>query len=74
MESDIKSIIDFLQSPQPPGAIPGIKGNLIDEDGFPRSDLDIHMIRIQRNRLAHLQTDHNEKMKEIEQNTESSTY
>ena len=66
MESDIKDIVDFLQSPQPSGAIPGLKGNLVDEEGFPRADMDIHMIRIQRNRLAHLQTDHSGKMKEIE--------
>ena len=66
IEAEISGIVEYLQSPQPSGAIPGLKGNLIDGEGFPRADLDIHMIRIQRNRLAHLQTDHQTNMKAIE--------
>ena len=66
IEAEISGIVEYLQTPQPSGAIPGLKGNLIDDEGFPRADLDIHMIRIQRNRLAHLQTDHQTNMKAIE--------
>jgi len=40
--------------------------NLVEEDGFPRSDVDIHAIRIIRNKLAKLQKDHLELMKQIE--------
>lgn len=44
----------------------GVKDNLIDKNGFPRNDIDIHTIRIKRNRYACLQTDHKELMKKIE--------
>ena len=37
---------------------PGLNGNLLDADGFPRSDIDIVQVRVQRNRLATLQTDY----------------
>tara|TARA_A100001015_G_scaffold320750_1_gene448319 strand:+ start:1636 stop:2388 length:753 start_codon:yes stop_codon:yes gene_type:complete len=66
IEQEIAGINDYLLSPQPSGAVPGLKGGLIDSEGFPRADLDIHQIRIQRNRLAHLQTDHENNMKAIE--------
>ena len=32
---------------------PGLKGNLVDREGFPRADVDIHNVRILRNRLAY---------------------
>lgn len=35
-----------------------MSGNLIDSDGFPRADVDIHMVRSQRNRFYVLKTDH----------------
>jgi len=66
MEREMSDIVDFLQSPQPSGVVPGLEGNLIDDEGFPRADMDIHLIRIQRNKRALLQTDHKAKMKEIE--------
>jgi 26S proteasome regulatory subunit N4 len=66
MEHDMSDIVDFLQSPQPSGVVPGLEGNLIDDEGFPRADMDIQLIRIQRNKRAMLQTDHKAKMKEIE--------
>ena len=67
-EKEIAEIVEDLNSPGPKGAPPvGLKGNLLTHDGFPRNDIDIHAIRIQRNRLAHLQTDHKEIMKQIEQ-------
>eukprot|EP00940_MAST-03C_sp_MAST-3C-sp2_P000898 g898.t1 len=52
------------QYPRPPG----LKGNLVDSEGFPRSDIDIHAIRIIRNERARMQTDHKIVMKQIEEN------
>ena len=46
IEQEIAGINDYLLSPQPSGAVPGLKGGLIDSEGFPRADLDIHQIRI----------------------------
>jgi 26S proteasome non-ATPase regulatory subunit 9 len=39
---------------------------LVDSEGFPRADLDVHNVRIARHTLATLQTDHLEVMKQIE--------
>jgi hypothetical protein len=30
----------------------GMKGSLVDEEGYPRGDIDIHGVRIARNRIA----------------------
>ena len=51
------------QFPKPPG----LKGNLIDKDGFPRSDIDVHGVRIIRNERARTQTDYKHIMNEIEE-------
>ena len=64
MEAEILMIIETLDNM--PGK-PGAKGKLVDAEGFPRADVDIHAVRIHRNRLAYLQTDHQAAMKEIEQ-------
>ena len=48
--------------------MPGVKGRLVDDEGFPRADLDLIEIRKHRNRLACLQTDHQALMKQIEDN------
>lgn len=44
----MNSIIDRLC--QPGG--PGISGNLVDSEGFPRSDIDIPAVRADRQRLS----------------------
>jgi 26S proteasome non-ATPase regulatory subunit 9 len=55
-------------SPSPEGAPPaGIKGSLVDKEGFPRADIDIYAVRNKRQRLNHLQTDHKQIMKQIEE-------
>lgn len=41
-------------------------GNLIDAEGFPRADIDVHGVRTQRNRYAILRTDHQKILAEIE--------
>lgn len=48
---------DFYFVTKAPG-MPGITGNLVDGDGFPRADIDVHKVRSQRQRLAMLKTDH----------------
>uniref|UniRef100_A0A7S1W5X9 PDZ domain-containing protein n=1 Tax=Alexandrium catenella TaxID=2925 RepID=A0A7S1W5X9_ALECA len=63
LEAEIKSIVEYLSEP----GMPGVKEPLIDEQGFPRADLDIYAIRKARNRFACAQTDHVEVMKKIEQ-------
>ena len=37
---------------------PGLKSPLVDDEGFPRADVDIFECRKLRNRHAILQTDH----------------
>eukprot|EP00924_Labyrinthula_sp_SR-Ha-C_P008511 snap_masked-scaffold_32-processed-gene-2.4-mRNA-1 protein AED:0.68 eAED:0.68 QI:0/-1/0/1/-1/1/1/0/211 len=44
----------------------GLKGNLIDKEGFPRNDVDLFAVRTERQRFNILQTDHKNLMKEIE--------
>merc|ERR1719450_1107882 len=66
MEADtIKAI---LTSPGPNGEKPaGLRGvPLVDSQGFPRADIDVHDVTIKRNRLACIDTDHSSLMKEIE--------
>uniref|UniRef100_A0A7S4UIG9 Nas2 N-terminal domain-containing protein n=1 Tax=Alexandrium monilatum TaxID=311494 RepID=A0A7S4UIG9_9DINO len=62
LEAEIKSLHEYLNEP----GMPGVKDSLVDEQGFPRADLDIYAIRKARNRLACAQTDHTEVMKKIE--------
>eukprot|EP00931_Biecheleriopsis_adriatica_P116497 TRINITY_DN92135_c0_g1_i1.p1 TRINITY_DN92135_c0_g1~~TRINITY_DN92135_c0_g1_i1.p1 ORF type:complete len:220 (-),score=52.91 TRINITY_DN92135_c0_g1_i1:26-685(-) len=63
LEAEIQGIHDYLTE----DGMPGLKGSLVDEEGFPRADLDIYAIRKARNRYACAQTDHVEVMKKIEQ-------
>eukprot|EP00741_Cyanophora_paradoxa_P005235 tig00000865_g5075.t1 len=44
----------------------GLRGNLLDAEGFPRSDIDIPAIRVKRNRLAMMHTDHKIISKKLE--------
>uniref|UniRef100_A0A7S3LJE4 PDZ domain-containing protein n=2 Tax=Aplanochytrium stocchinoi TaxID=215587 RepID=A0A7S3LJE4_9STRA len=68
MEVEISAIAQELNSPGPNKAPPvGMKGNLVDHEGFPRADVDVHAIRLQRNRYATLQNDHKGIMKQIEE-------
>mmetsp|Transcript_103127 Transcript_103127/g.199807 ORF Transcript_103127/g.199807 Transcript_103127/m.199807 type:complete len:224 (-) Transcript_103127:4-675(-) len=63
LEAQIKGLGEYLTA----DGMPGISGPLVDENGFPRADLDIYAIRTARNKLACAQTDHMEVMKKIEQ-------
>ena len=49
MEKEMMSIEDLLDNMQ--GA-PGVKASLVDDQGFPRADVDIFEVRKLRNRHA----------------------
>ncbi|XP_065361748.1 26S proteasome non-ATPase regulatory subunit 9 [Calliphora vicina] len=44
----------------------GMTGPLIDTEGFPRNDIDVHQVRQARQQIICLQNDHKALMKEIE--------
>ncbi|XP_044471113.1 26S proteasome non-ATPase regulatory subunit 9-like isoform X1 [Mangifera indica] len=64
VEAEMNAIIHRLS--QPGG--PGLSGNLIDAEGFPRSDIDILHVRAERRRLAELRNDHQEISEKINEN------
>ncbi|XP_058722997.1 uncharacterized protein LOC131594809 isoform X2 [Vicia villosa] len=66
LESEMNSIIARLSQP---GA-PGLSGNLLDSEGFPRSDIDVPVVRAERRRLAELRNDYTEITKKIDQNVQ----
>lgn len=45
----------------------GVKGSLVDSDGFPMKDVDLYEVRRLRGEYNRLQTDHAAVMAEIEQ-------
>ncbi|XP_059286853.1 uncharacterized protein LOC132040240 [Lycium ferocissimum] len=63
-ESEMDVIIQRLS--QPGG--PGLSGNLVDSEGFPRTDIDIPTVRADRHRLAELRNDHKIITEKIDQN------
>jgi 26S proteasome non-ATPase regulatory subunit 9 len=65
LESD--AIFSELTSPGPNGeACAGVKGTLIDSEGYPRGDIDIYNVKAKRRRLAEINTDHKALMAKIE--------
>lgn len=44
----------------------GMNEPLVDSQGFPRSEIDVHSVRINRNRVIHLRNDHKAIMLDIE--------
>ncbi|KAK6588740.1 p27 like 26S proteasomal subunit with a PDZ domain [Cryptosporidium xiaoi] len=63
IEEEVNSLMEFLNSC---GEGVGLKGRLVDNEGFPRSDIDVFEVRKARNRIAILNTDYTNIMKEIE--------
>ena len=59
MEDEIVALTECLTAP----GMPGLSGNLIDSEGFPRADIDIPQVRTMRGRRAYLQTDLSAVMK-----------
>jgi 26S proteasome regulatory subunit N4 len=67
IEAELLGIVEELNSPGQDGKpAVGLKGNLVDREGFPRNDIDIMRITTSRNRHAILNTDLAELMKQIE--------
>ncbi|XP_060171774.1 uncharacterized protein LOC132602962 isoform X2 [Lycium barbarum] len=63
-ETEMDVIIQRLS--QPGG--PGLSGNLVDSEVFPRTDIDIPTVRADRHRLAELRNDHKIMTEKIDQN------
>ena len=63
IEQQMADLVDVLNSMN--GA-PGLQGALVDNEGFPRADVDLVEARKLRHQHACLQTDHGRLMKEIE--------
>mmetsp|Transcript_54456 Transcript_54456/g.80840 ORF Transcript_54456/g.80840 Transcript_54456/m.80840 type:complete len:306 (+) Transcript_54456:290-1207(+) len=67
LETEADAIISELSAPGPNGEEPmGIHTDLVDCDGYPRSDIDIFRARSLRHRLAEIKTDHKDMEKRIE--------
>ncbi len=69
LESESEAITSELTSrdPEQPNVPPmGIDTPLVDEEGYPRNDIDIFRARILRNRLLIIRTDHKKLMNEID--------
>ncbi|CDJ27829.1 26S Proteasome non-ATPase regulatory subunit 9, putative [Eimeria mitis] len=54
VEERMEALASFLTS----DGMPGLDGPLVDEEGFPRADIDVHAVRDARHRLACLKTDY----------------
>ncbi|KAM3269983.1 26S proteasome non-ATPase regulatory subunit 9 [Capsicum chacoense] len=63
-EAEMDVIIQRLC--QPGG--PGLSGNLVDSEGFPRTDIDIPTVRADRRWLSELRNDHKIMTEKIDQN------
>ncbi|ESQ42600.1 hypothetical protein EUTSA_v10014592mg [Eutrema salsugineum] len=64
METEMNSIVGRLCNP----GGPGLSGNLVDSEGFPREDIDIPVVRAERRRLAELRSEHSEITDKISAN------
>ena len=62
LENEIKSLVEYLTAP----GMPGLKGPLVDPEGFPRGDLDLYAIRSARQKFITLNNDHTALMNKIE--------
>ncbi|ANQ07952.1 Proteasome regulatory protein [Plasmodium coatneyi] len=65
IEREIKENVDFLESPENKSV--GMKGKLVDQEGFPRNDIDIYSIRVARNKVICLKNDYLDMNKRIEE-------
>mmetsp|Transcript_26766 Transcript_26766/g.57692 ORF Transcript_26766/g.57692 Transcript_26766/m.57692 type:complete len:306 (+) Transcript_26766:307-1224(+) len=67
MKDEADAIIAELMTPPEEGIQPmGLDTPLIDQDGYPRGDIDVYRARSQRNRFRVLKTDHKEIEGKIE--------
>jgi 26S proteasome non-ATPase regulatory subunit 9 len=63
IEAEMQLIVEELCTG---GGAPGLKGSLVDSEGFPRADIDVYNVRHKRHRFACLQTDLKEVTMKIE--------
>lgn len=63
LEQQMEALASFLTSE----GMPGIRGSLVDEEGFPRADIDVHAICEARHKLACLRTDYREVQRRLEE-------
>ena len=63
IEAEIKAWNEILHSNKQVGT----HEPLVDGEGYPRNDIDVHQVTIARNKLAHLQNDHKAAMGQIEE-------
>lgn len=57
LEAEAEAITSELESPGPNGAPPAkIKAPLVDNEGYPRADIDVHRARLLRHRLVRVCT------------------
>jgi 26S proteasome non-ATPase regulatory subunit 9 len=67
LESEAEAIVSELTTPPAPGVRPpGVDAPLVDEEGYPRNDVDVHRARALRGRLAEIRTDRQALLKESE--------
>ena len=62
LEREMSEIAELLGASN----LGGVSGSLLDSEGFPRADVDVHATRTMRHALACLSTDHKELMGRIE--------
>lgn len=62
LEQRMEALASFLTSE----GMPGLHGPLVDEEGFPRADIDVHSVREARHKLACLKTDYRELQRRLE--------
>ncbi|KMZ80954.1 26S proteasome regulatory subunit p27 [Plasmodium vivax India VII] len=65
IEREIQENVNFLEAPENKGV--GLHGKLVDEEGFPRNDIDIYSIRVARNKVICLKNDYLNVSKRIEE-------
>jgi 26S proteasome regulatory subunit N4 len=69
IEEEMAALVEDLRSPRGDNnfvvGLPG-EGRLIDDQGFPRADIDLYDVRTKRHRYVCLQTDHKELMARLE--------
>ncbi|XP_015584998.1 26S proteasome non-ATPase regulatory subunit 9 [Cephus cinctus] len=62
IEADLRALREILDSNHV-----GMNDPLVDNDGYPRQDIDVYQVRHARNRIIYLQNDHKALMKKIEE-------
>ncbi|KAJ7516090.1 hypothetical protein O6H91_22G042700 [Diphasiastrum complanatum] len=63
IEEEMNAIIARLCAP----GGPGLTSSLVDKEGFPRADIDVHAVLTDRHRLAVLRNDHKDITAQIEE-------